>query len=50
MADLVVFILMYADDLVLLAEDEKDLQKLLDELERYCKESQLEVNLKKTKL
>ena len=49
-ADLVVFILMYADDLVLLAEDEKDLQKLLDELERYCKESQLEVNLKKTKI
>ena len=49
-ADLVVFILMYADDLVLLAEDEKDLQKLLDELERYCKESQSEVNLKKTKI
>ena len=27
-ADLIVFIFMYADDLVFLAEDEKDLQKL----------------------
>lgn len=44
------FILLYADDTVLLADSEKELQQLLDCLETYCNENKLTVNGTKTKV
>ena len=42
--------LMYADDLILLAETENGLQKQIDKLLGYCQKWKLDVNIKKTKL
>ena len=44
------YTLLYADDTVILAESETELQKALDALELYCKLWQLQVNLDKTKI
>ena len=44
------FILLYADDTVLLADSAQGLQKALDGLSTYCKLWQLEVNTDKTKV
>jgi len=41
--------IMYADDIVLLAENAADLQKMLTVLHGYCLENKLEVNVGKTK-
>ena len=41
--------LFWADDLVLFAKSEKDLDTLLETLEKYCKENELTINVKKTK-
>ena len=46
----VVSILMYADDIVLLAETEEDLQSLIDLLQQWCDEKKMKVNLDKTKV
>ena len=43
-------ILMYADDMVLLAEKEKDLQIMLDELSHWCDTWGMDVNEEKTKV
>ena len=43
-------ILLYADDIVLLAENEEDLQFLLFIVENWCKNWRLEVNLTKTNI
>jgi hypothetical protein len=43
-------ILLYADDIVLLAEKEEDLQALLFIVENWCKKWRLEVNLSKTNI
>lgn len=43
-------VLAYADDLVILAEDEEGMRWLLKRLERYCDEKGLEVNAGKTKI
>ena len=48
--DDVIGILLYADDVVLLAESEKDLQTLLDILDRWCRRWRLLVNCDKTKI
>ena len=40
--------LMFADDTVLLAESESDLQCLLDRFELVCRKRKLVVNVKKT--
>ena len=42
--------LMYADDLILLADSEKGLQKQIDKIEKYCEKWKLEINTKKTKI
>ena len=42
--------LLYADDLVLLGKDRKDLQSQLDELDKFSKSLKLEVNVDKTKV
>ena len=43
------YILMYADDTVLLAESSEDLQKYLDRLNEYCIIFDLKINTSKTK-
>ena len=43
-------ILLYADDIILAAENEKDLQKMLKCAERWCKKWRLRVNLSKTQI
>ena len=45
-----IFCLLYADDTLVLAETDKDLQKALDCLYEYCNKWALNVNLDKTKI
>ena len=47
---LLINILLYADDIVLLAEKEEDMQSLLFIVECWCKKWRLEVNLTKTNI
>ena len=42
--------IMYADDLCLIANDSDDLQRALNNLERYCDKNSLVVNIAKSKL
>ena len=44
------YILMYADDTVLLAESPGDLQKYLDTPNEYCNNFDLKINTSKTKI
>ena len=46
----VTYILMYADDLVLMSVSKEGLQKCLDDLHSYCKKWKLKVNTDKTKV
>ena len=50
MATNLVCVLAYADDLVLVAENEMDLQKLLDTLYNWCHKWRLCINTEKTKV
>lgn len=43
-------VLLYADDTILLSENQEDFQNLLNVFSRYCKEWRLKVNSKKTKV
>ena len=43
-------VLMYADDTIILADSEENLQLALDDLNNYCKTWQLEINCLKTKI
>ena len=45
-----IFCLLYADDTLVLAENEQDLQKALDSLHTYCNKWALKVNVDKTKV
>ncbi len=45
-----VLVLMYADDTVILAEDERGVNYALIAMERHCKTWKLEVNCRKTKI
>ena len=45
-----IVILMYADDVVLLSENEQDLQCLLDALKKWCQDNQMYVNEDKSKV
>lgn len=45
-----ILLLMYADDLVLLAYSKIEMQKILNHLELYCNEKGLTVNVKKSNL
>ena len=44
------FLLLYADDILLFANDKENLQLSLNILENYCKMWKLKVNTKKTKV
>ena len=48
--DVPVHSLLYADDLVLIAKDRKDLQSQLDALDKFSKSLKMEVNMDKTKV
>ena len=43
-------ILLFADDMVLMAENEDGLRDLMTKVREYCTQWQLEVNVKKTKV
>ena len=43
-------ILLYADDIAILAENESDLQKLLNKLHEWCEKWQLQLNIKKSQI
>ena len=43
------FVLMYADDTVMMAENEHDMQRNLNLLNDYCNCNKLKVNISKTK-
>ena len=44
------FVLLYADDTVIMAENESDMQRNLDLLNEYCICNKLKVNISKTKM
>ena len=48
--DVTVPILMFADDMVLMAEKEEELQALVEKVKEYCDEWKLEINVGKTKV
>ena len=48
--DLKISILLYADDIVILANSEQDLQQMLNTLNHWCQKWQLNVNEEKTKI
>ena len=43
-------VLLYADDIVLLAENEKDLQTLLNTTHEWCSKWKLNINIEKSKI
>ena len=49
-SDFKISILLFADDIVLIAPNELNLQSMLDYLSKWCTENQMEVNIKKTKI
>jgi hypothetical protein len=44
------YVLLYADDIILLAESATDLQVMLDTMEKYCTTWKLDINVGKTKI
>lgn len=48
--DDIVSVLVYADDIVFMCDNEKDLQKILDILSQWCNTNDLVVNLSKSKI
>ena len=44
------FVLLYADNTIILAENERDLQTALDSVQEYCTKFKLIVNINKTKI
>ena len=48
--DEVLHSLLYADDVVLFARSAADLQKLIDVVDRFCREWHMDINLKKSKV
>ena len=50
MGDLKICMLLYADDIVIISENEQKLQKLLDHVHEWCKKWQLNLNIDKTQI
>ena len=44
------YVLLYADDTIVMAENESDLQLALNAMQQYCNDWKLVVNVKKTKV
>ena len=47
--DALIYILLYADDIVLTADNEHDLQKMINKLQQFCSQSGMHLNVPKTK-
>ena len=47
--DVFIYILEYADDMLLLSDNESDLEKMISKLELVCRQSQMVVDIPKTK-
>jgi hypothetical protein len=47
--DAIIFILLYADDIILLADNESYLQQMVSDLQLFCNQSKMVVNTPKTK-
>jgi hypothetical protein len=50
LGDRALYSLLYADDVVLLAETEEQLQRMIDVVDKFCREWRLKINLKKSKV
>jgi hypothetical protein len=50
LADIIVKLLLYADDLALMSETPQGLQKQIDAMSEFCVERQLVINVSKTKV
>ena len=48
LGDALISILLYADDIVLVADNEIDLQDMVDKLQTFCDQSMMKVNISKT--
>ena len=48
--ELSIFLLLFTDDLVIIAKSPEELQSLIDKLFMYCQEWNLSVDIKKTKV
>ena len=45
-----IFCIKFADDVAIVAEDEKEMKRMMEELEKYTRENDLEINARKTKM
>jgi hypothetical protein len=45
-----IFVLLYADDTVMVSEDEKTFQNMLNDFHQYCNQWKLTINMQKTKI
>lgn len=45
--EVMLFILLYADDIVLVSDNETDLQNMIEKIELFCHQSGMAVNLSK---
>ena len=50
MGDLHICILLYADDIVLVSENEENLQVMLNHVQNWCVKWQMKVNIEKTEV
>ena len=50
MEDLKICVLLHADDIVIISENEEKLQELLDHVHELCKKWQLDLNIDKTQI
>ena len=46
--DVLIFVLLYADDIVLVADNEEDLQHMINKVDQFCQQSKMQVNVNKT--
>ena len=45
-----IFCIKFADDVAIVAEEEKEMKRMVEELEKYTRENDLEINTRKTKM
>jgi retron-type reverse transcriptase len=50
MGDLRIPVLLFADDMVLLVDEDEELERMVGKFKEYCEEWRLEVNVSKTKV
>ena len=46
--DVLIFFLLYADDIILVADNEEDLQHMINKVDQFCQQSKMQVNVNKT--